>query len=172
MVSEGTFRADLFYRIATIQLPVPALRNRDTGNIAMLADMFLERIAKRENISRRFDKEVYLALEAHNWPGNVRELNNKIIEASTFATEPIIRVGNLPRLGDTDQESVDPRDAAKLAPDVITRLAKLPWTDARGLLGQQYAMCLMTLCDGNQSRAAGMAGVHRNTFRKLLDGEG
>jgi DNA-binding NtrC family response regulator len=172
MISEGTFRADLFYRIATVQLHVPALRNRDNGNVALLADLFLERIAEKRNLPLRFNKDVYLALEAHHWPGNVRELYNAITAAASFVTEPVIRVGDLPTFGDPDQESVDPREVAKLPIDVIARLAKLPWIEARALLGEQYAMRLMTLCDGNQSRAANMANVHRNTFRKLLDGEG
>jgi DNA-binding NtrC family response regulator len=73
-VADGRFRADLLYRLNTIRLEVPALRER-RDEIEALAEHFLEREAARHGLPvPRLEPEVRALLESHDWPGNVREL--------------------------------------------------------------------------------------------------
>ena len=73
-VSEGRFRADLFYRLHVLALPIPPLRDR-LEDIPLLAAHVLARLSRRDRVSVRGIREDALsALVEHTWPGNVREL--------------------------------------------------------------------------------------------------
>jgi two-component system, NtrC family, response regulator len=80
-LSTGTFREDLFYRLAVIQIALPALRDRDDDTV-LLARAFVDQFAsngkKREAI---FTPDAMRALRQHAWPGNVRELQNRVKRA-------------------------------------------------------------------------------------------
>jgi DNA-binding NtrC family response regulator len=80
-VGKGTFRKDLFYRINTVMIEVPALRDR-VGDIPELARHFLERARRREGRSvQGFSSAAIEALCRHTWPGNVRELEHAVERA-------------------------------------------------------------------------------------------
>src|SRR5690606_11635742 len=77
-MGDGTFREDLFYRLAVIQIGLPPLRDRD-DDILVLAQAFLQRYAHesaKENIT--FAPDALRAIRQHEWPGNVRELQNRV----------------------------------------------------------------------------------------------
>ncbi len=80
-LEAGTFREDLFYRLAVVQIALPALRDRE-DDIVLLARAFLQRFAidshKRD---LTFSPEALRALREHSWPGNVRELQNRVKRA-------------------------------------------------------------------------------------------
>ncbi len=81
MVRDGQFREDLLYRINTIEIELPSLRERKE-DIAPLAAHFLERSARKYRLPARTITAAGLkALEAHHWPGNVRELSHTIERA-------------------------------------------------------------------------------------------
>jgi DNA-binding NtrC family response regulator len=75
MVEQGAFREDLYYRIATLQIDVPPLRER-LGDIRLLATTFLARSAARLGRRITFEEAALQRLAEHLWPGNVRELEN------------------------------------------------------------------------------------------------
>jgi transcriptional regulator with PAS, ATPase and Fis domain len=78
MISEGTFREDLFYRLNVIHLSVPALRER-REDIPTLIDYFLSRFTKRGDYPvKRISPPAIKVLTDYSWPGNVRELENVI----------------------------------------------------------------------------------------------
>lgn len=81
MVRSGEFREDLYYRINTMHLHLPALRER-TDEIAPLAEMFIEKYAKRycRDINS-ISPEATEMLKGHYWAGNIRELQNCIEKA-------------------------------------------------------------------------------------------
>ena len=90
LIKEGEFREDLYYRLNTIQIELPPLRQRH-GDLPLLAHHFLDQFAKgsRAHI-RGFSREALDALKRHRWPGNVRELENTIERAVVLAREEMI----------------------------------------------------------------------------------
>jgi two-component system NtrC family response regulator len=78
---EGTFREDLFYRLAVVQILLPPLRDR-TGDIPMLAQSFLRQFSVQNGKpDLAFTEEANRAIQQNEWPGNVRELQNRIKRA-------------------------------------------------------------------------------------------
>jgi len=95
-VEDGSFRRDLYYRLAVVTLEVPPLRER-REDVPQLAQAFLRRIGRE--LPRRvetFSAEAMAALTAHGWPGNVRELANAIERAVLFAEGGEVRLADLP----------------------------------------------------------------------------
>ena len=95
MVSKGTFREDLYYRLNVIELNCPALRERG-DDIMQLARAFLAKAKTQMARPRlRFSDTAEQAMRTHPWPGNVRELQNAIERAVVLADGPCIEVGDL-----------------------------------------------------------------------------
>ncbi len=96
-VAERAFREDLFYRINTIPLRIPPLRERP-GDIPLLAEHFLEKYTSRHRRpARRLSQGVLERLGAHPWRGNVRELEHVIEMLVLFAEGEVIGEEDLPR---------------------------------------------------------------------------
>ncbi len=83
LMREGAFREDLYYRLATLELAVPALRDR-SADIPLLATRFLERCAHRQGRAMVLTPAALARLQGHAWPGNVRELQNAITRLATM----------------------------------------------------------------------------------------
>lgn len=79
-VANGTFREDLYFRLARAVVHTPPLRQR-SQDITMLARIFLQRVCQEHRLEVMLSPEAELLLERHSWPGNVRELRN-IIECA------------------------------------------------------------------------------------------
>jgi DNA-binding NtrC family response regulator len=94
MVEDGSFRRDLLYRINTITLTIPALRQR-TEDIPRLAAHFLQLCNSRYNKSLRFDPAAMKALELYSWPGNIRELQHTIEKAVILSSSETITAVDL-----------------------------------------------------------------------------
>ncbi len=96
MVARGTFRADLYYRLAVFPVELPPLRER-VEEIRPLATHFLARhAALMHRRPPRVGEEVWRALEAHDWPGNVRELENFVQRALILSPGPDLALPDLP----------------------------------------------------------------------------
>ncbi len=87
MISAGSFREDLYYRLNVIEIPVPALGERPE-DIAVLAAHFL-------GTKATLTEEAISALQGHSWPGNVRELRNAIERAALLSRDGLIRAEDL-----------------------------------------------------------------------------
>ena len=86
---EGRFREDLFFRLATVPVDVPPLRDR-REDVPLLFATFLQQFcARNQRIQLSVGNEVYAALAAYDWPGNVRELKNVAERLSVFGTDPV-----------------------------------------------------------------------------------
>ena len=95
MVSKGTFREDLYYRLNVIELACPALRER-AGDVLLLAEAFLKRASSHmQRTELRLSEASRLAIETHTWPGNVRELQNAIERAVVLSDGPTIEPTDL-----------------------------------------------------------------------------
>jgi DNA-binding NtrC family response regulator len=113
--AEGRFREDLLYRLNTVEIRLPPLRDR-REDIADLAGAFLARANARSGMTRRFSPAAMAALLGHSWPGNVRELEHVVERASLLATGDEIgaddlvlrvRTDGAPRLEDMTLEQVE-----------------------------------------------------------------
>jgi DNA-binding NtrC family response regulator len=137
-VVQGSFRADLYHRLATVVVELPPLRER-RSDIAQLSHSLLRRL--RADLGERTLSSAALArLVDQSWPGNVRELAAVLYRAAASAEFEI------------GARHVD--EASRTSPN-----ARRPARDARALLEH---------CDGNVSQAARAAGVPRSTFRAWL----
>lgn len=96
-VSSGRFRADLFYRLNVVHIPIAPLRER-ISDIPLLVGHFLEKITLEKNLPPRiFADQALEAFQEYPWPGNVRELYNVVERAIYISDEPVIGVEQLPQ---------------------------------------------------------------------------
>jgi DNA-binding NtrC family response regulator len=94
-IDAGKFREDLFFRLNTIQIHLPALRER-LEDIPLLAEQFLEELSKRYRKQvRGFHQDAIAALKAYPWPGNVRELRHVMERAVLLARSSAILPSDL-----------------------------------------------------------------------------
>ena len=90
MVNENKFRQDLLYRINTVEIQLPALRDR-IDDIALLVDHFLDIYCKKYKISKkRLNVSTVKRLEKHNWPGNIRELQHAVERAVIMSESDLL----------------------------------------------------------------------------------
>ena len=95
-IRTGTFREDLFYRLAAFPIVIPPLRQR-REDIPLLANHFLEKYAERNDKSiSGLSTGALRVLLQYDWPGNVRELENAIERAVLLETTEVLQVANLP----------------------------------------------------------------------------
>ena len=95
LVAAGRFRQDLYYRLNVIELHVPSLRER-SEDIAMLADVILDRLAQRAGAERvRLSPEALRELRSYPFPGNVRELENVLERGVALAAGRELTAGDL-----------------------------------------------------------------------------
>jgi DNA-binding NtrC family response regulator len=94
-VAAGRFRRDLLFRLNTVEIHLPPLRER-REDVAPLAEHFLrQHRARYRKALEGFEAEAITALESHGWPGNVREVDHAVERAVLMATGPRIRVADL-----------------------------------------------------------------------------
>lgn len=95
MVVDGVFREDLLYRINTIHLEIPSLRER-VEDIVPLAEMFLKKYAAKYNKTiTGFDERTRKEMMSYPWQGNIRELQHTVEKAVIMSDKPIIGVASL-----------------------------------------------------------------------------
>jgi DNA-binding NtrC family response regulator len=159
-VARGTFRGDVYYRLAVVEVELPALRERPE-DIPALVKLFLQQqgAAPEPDLrSRNLDR-----LTAYAWPGNVRELRNVIARAvalgakgAPFAQMPVL-VGS----------------AAIKAPGETTAPADRPFSDAKSALIEQfereYLKDLLARHGDNLAHAARVAGIERKHLYRLME---
>ncbi len=167
-VREGKFRQDLYYRLRVLEIDVPPLRERGPGEIERLAHHFAEAFGKRYARSVEIEPSAMAALRGHAFPGNVRELEHAIESATVLAPDGRIRKDRLPlaRVSMIDEPrasrvDVEPASAASAHASIPLGLTMADASDA-------YIRATVAHVDGNQSEAARVLGVSRNTVAKAL----
>ena len=161
-VNRGTFRLDLYYRIAVVSLKVPPLRERP-DDIPLLVEHFLRECGHDGPVGELISDAAMKSLQAHHWPGNVRELRN-LVEAT-------VAMGEAPSL--SDALILDPAGAdGSKSVDLIGSLLDKSYKEARAILlhefEQRYLPKLLERARGNVSRAAREARMDRSYLIDLL----
>ncbi len=150
-MSSGSFREDLFYRLAVVQILLPALRDRD-DDIVLLAQAFLQRSSSENSKSNlTFGPDALRAIRQHPWPGNVRELQNRVKRAV------IMSEGKRLTAGDLELESTGGGHAA-------TTLK-----EARERLENEMIRQVLKKHNGKITSAAIELGISRPTLYELMD---
>jgi len=152
-VAQGRFREDLLYRLNTVEVLLPPLRDRPE-DIPHLAQFFLGRIAERgATAARRFSAEALDSLVRHPWRGNVRELEHAVERAVLLASA----------------EEIGPQDLFLGAPaQGPALLERMTLDDAERNLIQRA----LARCSGNVSEAARELGVSRSALYRRLQHHG
>jgi DNA-binding NtrC family response regulator len=157
MVRQGTFRQDLFYRLAVVRIRVPSLASRKE-DILPLARLFLHQFG--EKFGKTFSGLTEMARQAlvtHAWSGNVRELRNIMERAALMSPGPELDACDLGLFSACRPESAPQCQA--LSPEGV---------DLPTLLADQerhYYIQALDLAGGNESQAARLLNVSRDTFR-------
>lgn len=151
MVADGTFREDLYYRLAEIVVKIPSLAERP-GDATLLAKHFLNRFATEMNPQvKGFAVDALAAIDAHAWPGNVRELENRVKRAVIMAETRLVGADELD-LEDGAQEGELP----------------LNLKSAREQSDRKVIRHALARSDGNISNTAKILGISRPTLYDLL----
>ncbi len=168
-VRNGRFRADLYYRLAVVQVELPPLRERRT-DILPLAEHFIA-AAGRGTGAGRIDPDAAEALRDYDWPGNVRELRNAVQHALAVSPGGPVRLEDLPdplrRPGDGAEDGASDAPAQRYVRQVPDAAGSL-WSAGIEPVERELIRRAMRECDGNRSEAAELLGIHRNTLRKKL----
>ena len=153
MTAEGSFREDLYYRLAEIVVPIPPLAQR-TGDAVLLARYFVAKYAK--DLGRNLKglaPDAVDAVDGYDWPGNVRELENRIKRAVIMAD------GKLVTAGDLDLQSGADNDGE--ATPINLRAA-------REIADRKAIHQALTRTENNISGAAKLLGISRPTLYDLM----
>jgi DNA-binding NtrC family response regulator/HPt (histidine-containing phosphotransfer) domain-containing protein len=161
LVSQGTFREDLYFRLRVLVLSVPGLRER-RSDIPMLAESFLRDAAARSGRALRgFEKATLRALVTRDWPGNVRQLQHLVQRAAVFAEGPLVGLADLGlSSGEAEGGFTWPAE-----------LLDQPFAEARDAVVYEFERAYVREClhraDGNVAEAARLSGVPRKSLWRI-----
>jgi DNA-binding NtrC family response regulator len=193
-ISEGSLREDLYYRINTIEIKIPPLRER-MDDVPVLAEYFLKQFAaKYDRPNTRFSQQCYNQMLRYHWRGNVRELQNSIERALLLSKNGTIDHLDLPTDVEGDFTAQQPEYAqnhhSTLEPsmdlgdmseremfEVTGKLIvdRLPETvpdqerkDVFGEVERSIAMAALQRTRGNKQAAANLLGIYRPRLYGIL----
>jgi DNA-binding NtrC family response regulator len=153
MVQQGEFREDLYYRIAVVEIGLPALANR-REDLPLLERYFVEKFATEykkpiSGMTRRTQGR----LATYPWPGNIRELENAIGNACMMANGKFLDINDLPERIRVQSTAQSPTDEALFSLEEMQR---------------RHVVRVLERVGGNKARAAEILGVGRATIYQLL----
>ena len=153
MVRQGLFREDLFYRLSTLTLRVPPLRERG-GDVELLARHFVDLFNARFGMERRVGPAAIEALRRHAWPGNVRELVHAVEAAMIVCDGPELLPAHFATVLNGRQAA-----APAAASEQVSTLREME---------RRQIQRALAACDGRRAQAARLLGIsERNLYRKI-----
>ncbi|MBX2859379.1 MAG: PEP-CTERM-box response regulator transcription factor [Cellvibrionaceae bacterium] len=148
MVSEETFREDLYYRICEMEILIPPLRDRQ-GDKLLLARHFLRRMVEQGKMPvTGFTSEAVEAIEAYEWPGNIREMENRVKRGAVMCEDKLVSSEDLGLVSD---ESLN------------LNLRQVRYNAERAAI-----LRALTMTENNISATAKLLGVTRPTLYDLI----
>jgi len=167
MVAEGTFRADLYFRLAVVPIKLPALRDRGS-DLDLIADLCIARATERTGRKvEGLDDSARSALRSYSWPGNVRELAHLIERSVLLARRAKLSAADLRLPGTTTRAKVATVVAAVVRNDVVTT-DTLDLKVAMEKLERQMIDRALDKASGNRTEAAALLGLNRTTLVEKL----
>ena len=163
-IGEGTFREDLFHRLAVVPLRVPALAER-REDIPLLVRHFVEQISRATGLPpRQIGDDAMAVLQAHDWPGNIRQLRNNVERLMILARGDA---------SETITADMLPSEIGEMLPTTPGRaggehLMSMPLRDAREIFEREYLTAQVNRFGGNISRTAEFVGMERSALHRKL----
>jgi len=153
MCADGSFREDLYYRLAEIVVPIPPLAQR-TGDAVLLARYFVGKYA--HELGRTLSglsPDAVEAIDAYAWPGNVRELENRVKRAVILSDGKLVTAGDLDLQAGADSEG---------------EASPINLRAARETADRKAIHQALTRSENNISNAAKLLGISRPTLYDLM----
>jgi two-component system nitrogen regulation response regulator GlnG len=174
-VSEGRFRADLYYRLNVFTIDLPPLRER-LGDLPLLLDHLLVRISQElDKPVRGISPEALDMLLQYAWPGNVRELQSVLKQALLASVGNVLLPDFLPQLTPPDSSKQAPTHAKctgtdwqSFVHDGIARDSRNLHAEALEKVERELLTLVLAETSGNQLRAAQILGITRGTLRNKI----
>lgn len=157
LVAQGSFRADLYYRLSTFEIALPPLRER-ISDLPILVDRILTRLSRQLNRSYTLAPEVMVLFSKYAWPGNIRELEKVLARAAiqTGASE-LIGSMHLP------ENILNPSRS-------LEQSIEIGATQPLDQIEREAILQVARLCKGNTTEMARILGISRTTiWRKLKE---
>jgi two-component system response regulator AtoC len=169
MVSDGTFRQDLLYRLNTITFELPPLRNR-RDEIEPMANLFLQRASESwKRPVKRIDQQAIEKLKQYEWPGNIRQLRNVVERAVICCTSDAVTLNELPPyIAGTQRSAVKTQPLLVKADDDST----VSYKERLRLWEIEAIRVAMQQSAGNQRAAARLLAIPRSTLSYKLEAYG
>lgn len=155
LVHSGRFREDLLYRLNTVALTMPPLRERPE-DIPLLAEFFLARCSADMQMAPASLSGITMqALLRYTWPGNVRELEHVMERAVALSSHRLLSLDDLPP--EIRSNGASPAEPAHGIPGTLSALQ------------QEHVLKVLASTGGNKERAARLLGISRRTLYRFLD---
>jgi nitrogen regulation protein NR(I) len=170
-IKKGNFREDLFYRLNVVRIELPPLRERKE-DILPLAKFFIKKFSEEFKLQpKELAESAVNFLLNYDFPGNVRELENMLLRAMVLSGSPIITVSDLK----PEEEIKTELNIEQMISDFVARIFTVEQKEKNNL----YEVIIKTAekilikevlkrCKYNQSKAAKILGIHRNTLRRKI----
>lgn len=172
LIAQGKFREDLYYRLNVVTLRIPPLRERKE-DIPLLASYFLKRDTEAIGKQiRGISEEGMRKLLEHDWPGNVRELENVIKRAVVISRKPIITAEDLIIEPAPVRREIPEAEMKAILDEIFERAIERGEESVIGWLEREMILRALQRTGGNQSRAAKLLGMNRNTLRSKMKSYG
>jgi two-component system nitrogen regulation response regulator NtrX len=161
MSHSGSFREDLFFRIASVPVDVPPLRER-RDDVPLIFSTFLQQFcARSQRTALSVDAAVYDALCKYDWPGNVRELRNLAERLSVFGTDPVT-VEQLP------STILNPGASESGIVRITEGATVMPFREFKAQCEKEYIESVLRRTHWNISRAAQLLDLQRTYLHEKI----
>ncbi len=167
-VNEGSFRSDLYFRVAQLRVELPPLRER-VGDIPLLVRNMLTDFGDPDAFSR-VSNETLERLMRYDWPGNVRELRNAVTAAVALSDGADVSIAS--HLGALERTGWGASPFGEAGDAPLERDYHQAKREALSRFEQEYFRALAQSCGGNVSKMAEVAGLARVHVRRYLDVHG
>lgn len=162
MVSEGSFRLDLYQRLNVISLHLPPLRERQE-DIVLMATAFLKELCSENGREEKlFTREALDALRRFAWPGNVRQLRTAVEHGVVMSEGKEVQLADLP-----DYLRAEPAPTAPIEARTDFELETAPSLNLEYIERRAILLALQR-AEGNKTRAAAMLGINRRTLQRKM----
>jgi transcriptional regulator with GAF, ATPase, and Fis domain len=163
-VEAGSFRADLYYRLAVVPIKIPPLRER-TSDIALIAQSIFNELKKQNKTStEEIDESVFSILQGYSWPGNIRELRNVVTHMALLAAGRVITANEIPFYMTQGGEDY----AIPTSYEELKNLKKTVKNEAVAKIETSFLRNVLSANNWNVSKTAEATGIDRRLLQNMM----